>query len=187
LKSNFYYSLKPHHRIELNNRLIDGGWANYDEVQEWLKSIGCEIIRNALTRYGAKHRAAFEERQQADEYRRACGDELADEIEVNAKNLTATAQRASQYLADVIERQLKELSERELVTPMEVMQAANTLSKLVSSIGTLNTSFVVQKKLADEIKAKMEAKLDAMQQGGQLNGIDEDFMRRMRTEVLGMG
>jgi hypothetical protein len=187
LKTNFYYSLKPNHRIELNNRLIDSGWSDYAGHREWLRSIGCEIAMSALTKYGASHRATFEERQQAEEYRRACGDELADQIEVNAKNLTATAQRASQYLADVIERQLKELSERELATPFEVLQAANTLSKLVSAIGTLNTSFVVQKKLADEVKAKLEAKLDAMQEGGQLQGVDEDFMRRMRTEVLGMG
>lgn len=142
---------------------------------------------SALGKYGVSHRTTFEERQQAEEYRRACGDELADEIEVNAKNLTATAQRASQYLADVIERQLKELSERELASPYEVLQAANTLSKLVSSIGTLNTSFLTQKKLADEVKAKIEAKIEAMQEDGQLQGVDEEFMRRMRTEVLGMG
>jgi ABC-type phosphate/phosphonate transport system substrate-binding protein len=186
LKANFYYLLKPHHRIELNNRLIDSGWSDYAGHREWLKSIDCEIAMSALGKYGASHRATFEERQQAEEYRRACGDELADQIEVNAKNLTATAQRASQYLADVIERQLKELSERELATPFEVSQAANTLSKLVSAIGTLNTSFVVQKKLADEIKAKLEARLDAMQSGDEKQGITLEFMNRIRTEVLGL-
>lgn len=179
MKTNFYYSLKPHHRIEFNNRLIDSGWTDYDGHREWLKSIGCDIVKSSIVKYGISHRATFEERQRAEEYRRACGDELADEIEVNAKNLTATAQRASQYLADVIERQLKELSERELVTPMEVMQAANTLNKLVSSIGTLNTSFVVQKKLADEVRAKMEAKLDAMG-GDAKTGITQEFLDEMR-------
>lgn len=183
MKTNFYYSLKPQHRIELNNRLIDSGWSDYDGHREWLKSIGCDIVKSALTKYGASHRATFEERQQAEEYRRACGDELVDQIEVNAKNLTATAQRASQYLADVIEKQLRELSEREIVTPMELSQAANTLSKLVSSIGTLNTSFVVQKKLADEVKAKMEAKLDAMG-GEEKSGITQAFLDDIRTNIL---
>jgi hypothetical protein len=185
LKTNFYYSLKPHHRIEFNNRLIDSGWTDYDGHRDWLKSIGCDIVKSSIVKYGISHRATFEERQQAEEYRRACGDELADQIEVNAKNLTATAQRASQYLADVIERQLKELSERELATPFEVSQAANTLSKLVSAIGTLNTSFVVQKKLSDDIKAKLEAKLDAMG-GEEKSGITVEWMNRIRSEVLGM-
>ena len=186
MKKSFYASLSPTDREELDRRLIDSGFADYSEHQQWLESIGCTISKTQLLQYGNKYQAKLETLKLQSDYRRAYGDELADDIESNAVNLIATAQRASQHMANVLERRMREYDEADEPVPPDLLNAANSLSKVVGAIGVLNNTQVVARKFAAELKAKQEAKLSELQSEGESRGIDAEFMRKIRTEILGI-
>lgn len=184
MKKSFYASLKPEHRAELDRRLIDSGWTGYDDHLEWLKSIGSQPSTTVLRAYAEKYRTKLEDLKLQNDYRRAFQEEINDDIQVNAVNLIATAQRATQFLLDRVETRMKSLDDK--VGDHQLAMAANTLSKVVGSIGTLNSSQVVNQKYLDEKRAKQEAKFEALAVEGQASGISPEFMERMRKEVLGM-
>ena len=120
------------------------------------------------------------------DYKRAYGDELASDVEVGAVSLIATAQRASQHMANVLERRMREYDEADEPVPPDLLNAANSLSKVVGAIGVLNNTQVVARKFAAELKAKQEAKLNELASEGESRGIDAEFMRKIRTEILGI-
>jgi Protein of unknown function (DUF3486) len=182
VKKSFYASLKPEQRAELDRRLIDSGWTGFDEHLSWLKSIGSEASKTVLIKYAEKYRAKLEDLKLQDDYRRAYQQEINDDIQVNAVNLIATAQRATQFLLDRVETRMKSLDDE--VGDHQLAMAANTLSKVVGSIGTLNSSQVVNQKYLDEKRTKQEAKFEALAAEGQSAGISPEFMERMRKEVL---
>jgi hypothetical protein len=184
VKKSFYASLKPEHRAELDRRLIDSGWTGYQEHIEWLKSIGSEVNRTTLTNYADKYRKKLEELKLQNDYRRAFQEEINDDIQVNAVNLIATAQRATQYLVDRLETRMKNLDDE--AGDSQLAMAANTLNKVVGSIGTLNNSQVVNRKYLDEIRSKQEARMNELQTEATAQGISPEFMSRMKREVLGM-
>ena len=184
MKKSFYASLKPEQRAELDRRLIDSGWTGYDEHIDWLKSIGSEASKTVLIKYAEKYRAKLEDLKLQDDYRRAYQQEINDDIQVNSVNLIATAQRATQFLLDRVETRMKNLNDE--VKDYELAVAANTLSKVVGSIGTLNSSQVVNQKYLDEKRAKQEARMNDLQAEAVAQGISPEFMERMKREVLGM-
>lgn len=186
MRKSFSASLKAEHRSELHNRLIDSGFTDYDLHLEWLRSVtDSPPSKNSLIIYGGKLKDQLEHLRLQEDYRRAYQQELNDDIQVNSVNLIATAQRATQFLLDRVETRMKNLDDE--CGDSQLAIAANTLSKVVSSIGTLNSSQVVNQKYLDEKRAKQEAKFNELAAEGQSRGIDEEFMRRMRVEVLGMG
>jgi hypothetical protein len=184
VKKSFYASLKPEQRAELDRRLIDSGWTGYDDHLEWLKSIGSEVTRTGLLKYADKYRTKLEDLKLQNDYRRAFQEEINDDIQVNSVNLIATAQRATQFLADRLETRMKNLTDE--VGDNQLAMAANTLSKVVQSIGTLNNSQVVNRKYLDDIREKQAAKFAELEADGQARGIDATFMERMKREILGM-
>lgn len=186
MKRSFYASLSADNRSELDRKLIDGGWSGYAQIREWLATQGCAVSETVVKRYGDRHRARLESAKFESDYRRAYGDELASEIEAGSVSLIATAQRASQHMANVLERKMREYDESGIPVPQDLLNAATALSKTVSAIGALNNTQVVARKFAAELKAKQEAKLSELQADGAKQGITIEFMNRIRTEVLGL-
>lgn len=186
MKRSFYAELSGNNRSELDRRLIDSNYSGYADLQVWLASEGCETSETAIKTHAEKLRTKLEAMKLQNDYRRAYGDELADDIEVNAVGLIATAQRAAQHLSNVVERKMKEVEGLGEVGGFELAQASNTFSKVVSAIGILNNTQVVARKYAAEVKAKQEAKLNELQSEGESRGIDAEFMRKIRTEILGI-
>ena len=186
MKRSFYASLSATNRSELDKRLIDNYYSEYAKIQAWLTSEGCEVSEKTIGNHAEKLRDKLETLKLQNDYRRAYGDELADDIESNAVNLIATAQRASQHMANVLERRMREYDEADEPVPPDLLNAANSLSKVVGAIGVLNNTQVVARKFAAELKAKQEAKLSELASEGESRGIDAEFMRKIRTEILGI-
>lgn len=182
MKRSFYASLKPEHRAELDRRLIDSGWTGYEEHLKWLKSVGSVPSLTVLKIYAEKYRKKLEDLKLQDDYRRAYQQEINDDIQVNSVNLIATAQRATQFLLDRVETRMKSLDDE--VGDHQLAMAANTLSKVVGSIGTLNSSQVVNQKYLDEKRAKQEAALAEL--GESKPGITQEFLDEIRTKILRM-
>ncbi len=76
MKRSFYYSLSPEHQRELDRRLVESGFADYGEHQQWLASIGCTISKTQLSIYGAKFRDRFEDAEIQRGYERLYGEKL---------------------------------------------------------------------------------------------------------------
>lgn len=181
MKKSFYSSLKPHNRAELDKRLIDSGFADYDDHLQWLESIGCTTSKTQLSQYGAKYKAKLEDLKIQNDYRTAYGEELNSDIETNALSLLSSAQTALLGLMMQINARVRKLTDD---SSMEELTAILTLAtKASTAIASLNSSQVIQKKLADELKAKLEAKLIEIGDE-QRSGITQEFLDDIRTNIL---
>lgn len=186
MKRSFYAELSGDNRSELDRRLIDGNYSEYQEIKAWLESEGCETSQTAIKTHAEKLRTKLEAMKLENNYRRAYGDEMASDIEAGAVSLIATAQRASQHLANVLERKMREYDESNIPIPQDLLSAATSLSKAVGAIAAINNTQLVARKYAAELKAKQEAKLSELASEGESRGIDAEFMRKIRTEILGI-
>ena len=52
--AGFVYSLPTEVREELINRLISNGFSQYEDLSEWLKSLGYNIGKSAVHRFGSQ-------------------------------------------------------------------------------------------------------------------------------------
>lgn len=184
MKRSFYAELSGNNRSELDKRIIDGGWSDYADIRTWLATEGCETSETALKVHAEKLRDKLETLKLQNDYRRAYGEEISADIELNSVNLIASAQRVSQILIDVLETRFKLLGED--TSDPELAIVTNIMNKAISSIGILNNTQVVASKHQAEIRAKQEAKLSELASEGESRGIDAEFMRKIRTEILGI-
>lgn len=184
MKRSFYAELSADNRSELDRRLIDSSYSGYADIQAWLASEGCEVSEKTIGNHAEKLRDKLETLKLQNDYRRAYGEEISADIELNSVNLISSAQRVSQILIDVLETRFKRLTED--TNDPELAIVTNILNKAISSIGTLNNTQVVASKHQAEIRAKQEAKLSELQSEGESRGIDAEFMRKIRTEILGI-
>ena len=176
MKRSFYATLPAAVRTELDNRLIDNGYSGYTEIKEWLATEGCEVSEQTILKHAEKLRSRLEDLKLQNDYRRAYGEEISDDIQVNAVNLIATAQRVVQILIDRLETRVIKLQDND-ASDTELAIVTNLINKAVSSIGTLNNTQVVASKYLDDARAKQEAKFAELQLEGQSRGIDSPLSR----------
>jgi Protein of unknown function (DUF3486) len=181
VKKSFYASLKPADRAELDRRLIDSGFADYDDHLMWLKSLDCIVSKTVLSKYGDRYRDKLEAIKLQHDYRRAYGEELSDEIEVNANALIAISQQLMLGLLERLQKKASLLSEDADLGSIAVL--LSIAGKAVTAVGTLNSSQAVQKKMLEALREKQEAKLDAMG-GDEKSGITQAFLDDIRTNIL---
>ncbi len=177
MKKSFYASLKPSDRAELDRRLIDSGFADYDEHLQWLKSIDCIVSKTVLSKYGDRYREKLDAIKLQHDYRRAYGEELSNEIEVNANALIAISQQLMLGLLERLQKKASDLDEDADLGSIAVL--LSIAGKAVTAVGTLNSSQAVQKKMLEALREKQEAKLEALG-GNEKLGITQEFMDEMK-------
>ncbi len=156
-------------RDELNERLISGGFAHYQELAEWLAEEGYEISRSAIHRYGYKFKNRLEALKHVTEQSRVIAEHIGDDANLVGDALTRLIQE--KLFGIVIN----------LDDPGEM-----NLPSLVRAIADLNRSSVTIKKYSAEVREKLAVKLTALEseskQGGKL---DPETLRRVREEIYG--
>lgn len=169
--------LPPEVRERLERRLIELGFSGYtalcDELNEWLIEAGAPpTSRSALQRFGAR----FEERAAA----------LKRSTEI-ARAIAAEAGDDEGALNDAVIR-LTQQKLFEVVMDLQVDPEDFDLSSLAKSIRDLSRASVEQKKHQLQVRAKVEAKLEALEAASKSKkpGLDPETLRRVREEIYGV-
>ena len=165
--------LPPEVRTELEQKLIENGFANYADLHDWLTSKGISFGLSTIKRFGKR----FEERcemvrlatQQADMMRQHFGD---DEQAMSEASL----QMAQSLMFNLM------LERGEELTPKEISMITRALSD------TTRASVAVKKYQA-ELKKKIEEKLQALEKEknhGLSTGVDPATLKMVRETVYGL-
>ncbi|ATG73669.1 hypothetical protein AN401_07200 [Zobellella denitrificans] len=173
------YSLPPELREQLNERLVNSGFAGYEALSAWLAESGHNISKSAVHRYGEDLREEFEEAmgdvRKTTELARAMA---ADDTDESGHLLDATAR--------IVQDQLLRISIAMRKAEADPATAAKQLSSVTRALADIGRVSLGQKKWAREVRAEIlaeqRAKLDAMPNQG---GVTEETKQAIR-EALGI-
>ena len=182
MRRDFASNLGTALKAQLDKRLRESNFSDYEGHTAWLKENGHDIPKATLNRYGQKYQAQIKPLILHNDVMDAHSADTNDEITVNAHRLIISAQRVLINLVEEMENRPVD-SNVELV---EISYRINVMSKATSSIGVLNNSQVANRKYADELRVRMEAKLNEIGNESASGGVNAEFMKRIRTEVLGL-
>ena len=131
-------------RAELDQRIVEGGFANYRALAKWLHDNGYEIGKGAVHRHGEKLERRLDAIKRATEQARAIAEASPDdEAAMNDALIRLVQQINLDILLEV---------ESETVTP-------KMLEAISRSVATLARASVNQKKWMVEMRDKLNAKV----------------------------
>jgi len=162
-------SLPDSIKKELDKRLIDGGFAGYEALSEWLSEKGYEISKSALHRYGTEFEQRLAALKIATEQARAVVDAVGDEEgSMNEALIRLIQQEAFNVLVKLNEEDKNAI-----------------LPKLGIMVAKLSKASVDQKKWVQELKKKTERAAENVEK--KLTGVIEpETLKKIKEEIYGI-
>jgi len=162
-------------RDELQRRLHESGYGDYQEHADWLKEQGYEVSKSALHVYGAR----FEKKMEAWSF-------------VNGMIQKATEDSGGDVnaLGDVLLTMLQgELLEQ--VMALKVEPETVDLQSLVQMVVMLNKEKREQENFKEDFRKRVAARFAELEKETQDNGLagrtlDPTTLKRVREEIYGM-
>lgn len=159
-------------RKKLEQRLIKGGFAGYEDLSGWLAEQGFEISKSALHRYGQQ----FENRLQA--------------LKTATDQAKAIAQASKDDEGDMNEALIR-LVQTKTFKVLVAMEGADggeagpaiDLPKVGRMVAELARASISQKKWAEQMRAKVAKAADEF---ASRNGLSATQARDLRRELLGV-
>ncbi|WP_413190171.1 DUF3486 family protein [Psychrobacter sp. AT9] len=171
--------LTPEHLELLKIRLEDSGFQNYQELTGWLTTLGYEISKSSVHRFGKKH----EQKMQAVSLSTQAAIYMAERNPDDAGALSSTVitMMQSEFFNALV--QLQSLDDGEDANPMERMAA---LSKISKGIAELGKASINQKKHQIEVRDKTQAAADKVEQLANKGGLTGKTVQEIRKAILGI-
>lgn len=157
-------------RTELDRRLVASGFGGYEALSAWLGEQGLEISKSSLHRYGSAFEKKLGALRIASQQAKAIAEAVGDDQNAMGEALVNLAQ----------EKAFNVLME------MDIDPEGQDFSKLTRSIAELNRAAVQQKKFAEEVRAKVEAKFKSLEEGATAKGLDAETLRQVRESIYGL-
>ncbi len=154
-------------RTELEKRLLRGGFAGYVALADWLGEQGYQIGKSAVHRYGQ----AFARRMSA--------------LKIATDQAKALAEESSDDEGAMNEALIRLVQTRtfEILIALDEDAKSADLAKIGRMVADLARSSIGQKKWAETVRNKLQAKLDAYAGRSGLSGQQAEDLRR---ELLGV-
>lgn len=182
-KATKYDLLPGHLKSELDRRIIESGYGDYKEHSEWLKSEGFDLNYNTLADRGKKIRAEIAAMSSARNFAIAYGHAVGEDEQAVPRMINALAQDALYQVAARIHKQACDLPQDDDGAVWSLLKQLNMLTK---SLADTSRSDVMVSKYTAEIKAAQAAKLAELTAEGQELGVNEEYLKRLETEWLGL-
>lgn len=167
------YMLPKRLREQLERKLVDGGFSNYRELEDWLAGQGYRISRSGLNRFGQEYERKVQAVALATNQARAL--QLAAPDRENAMN---------DALARLVQERLFSL----LVESHSL--ADDDLPRIARAIADLGRSSISQKRWREEIAERLErARRAADSQLGEVAaraGLSAETAEQIRSILLGI-
>ena len=167
--------LPPEIKAELDKRLIEGSFANYEEEAEWLngklQDAGLEmtISRSAVHRYGQEFEAKCEAIKVATEQAKAIVGVVGDD----EGNMNEALIRLIQQLSF------------DILIKNEDADIASLLPKMGVMVAKLSKASVDQKKWAADVKKKTAQAVENIEQKTKKR-MDPDLLKIVKEEIYGI-
>ncbi|MDC8804228.1 DUF3486 family protein [Halomonas pacifica] len=172
------YDLPPELREELNERLVNSGFAGYEDLAEWLEASGHKISKSSIHRYGEDLKEEFEEAmgdvRKTTELARAMAAQDDDE---SGALIDATAR--------IVQDQLLRISIAMRKAEADPAVAAKQLGSVTRALAEIGRVSLGQKKWAKELR--LEAAQDAADKAeaaGRAQGLSSDGVAALRAAIL---
>ena len=158
-------------REELNRRLIDSGFSNYEEHSAWLAERGYEIKKSSVHRYGGTFEERINSLKLVTEQARAIVSETPDDDNaVNDSLIRLCQEKAFMLLRD-----------------LEIDPDTVDLPKLMRAIADMGRASVQQKKWAAEArKLALDEAAKTVEKVAKAEGLSDETIDLFRKKILGI-
>lgn len=158
-------------RRQLHAKLVDSGFAGYDALVEWLQSLGYEISRSAVHRYGQ----TFEERLHL--------------VRVSSEQARAVVEAAPDLEGAMSDALIRLVQDRLFTVLVEINQDPKTikdLPKIARAVADLSRSTVNLRKYQTEVRKRADDAAKAVEAIGKTGGITPELIARIQQEIYGI-
>lgn len=163
-------SLPKNVREALDEKLVEEGFQNYEELAEWLAGQGYDISKSSVHRYGQE----FEDRLEALRIATA-----------QAKEITEQVGDDEGALGDALTAVVQEKAFG-LLTSMEMEEQEVEFTSLMNAIARLQKASVQQKKFMQEMREKAQQAAEEAEEIAREGGLSEDGAEKIRAKILGI-
>lgn len=165
-------------RLELEKRLVSGGFAGYEPLSAWLSEQGYELSKSSIHRYGQTLERRLSAIKASTQAAQLIADAAPDEEDARSAAVISLVQ------TDLFEALLA-LQEADGAEPQERVKL---LSQAARSIADVSRSSITNKRWAMETRERLKGKLDALDAAAKrpASGLDPDTLRRVREEIYGI-
>ena len=163
-------SLPKDVREALDEKLVEEGFQNYEELAEWLAGQGYDISKSSVHRYGQE----FEDRLEALRIATA-----------QAKEITEQVGDDEGALGDALTAVVQEKAFG-LLTSMEMEEQEVEFTSLMNAIARLQKASVQQKKFMQEMREKAQKAAEEAEEIARDGGLSEEGAEKIRAKILGI-
>lgn len=164
-------SLPEAAKTELDRRLVQSGFANYQGLSDWLAEQGFEISKSSIHRYGQEFEAKLSALKVATQQAQAISEAVGDDENALGDALVRLAQeKAFQVLMQLNAEDVQKID----------------LVKMSRAIADLNRSAVQQKKWMGEVKAKVAEVANEVGKEVRDRGMSDSLAEQLVQKVLGI-
>jgi len=155
---------------ELNERLVKGRFAGYDELAKWLKANGFEISRSALHRYGQK----FEDKIGA---LKLATDQAKAVVDASPDDEGAMNEALMRLIQEKLFSILMDLN----INPKKI-----NIASLVRAVAEFTRANVAHRKYREHVREKAKAAVASIEKIAKKGGLSKNAVAEIRREILGI-
>ena len=163
-------SLPKNVREALDEKLVEEGFQNYEDLADWLAEQGYDISKSSVHRYGQE----FEDRLEALRIATA-----------QAKEITEQVGDDEGALGDALTAVVQEKAFG-LLTSMEMEEQEVEFTSLMNAIARLQKASVQQKKFMQEMREKAQQAAEEAEEIARDGGLSEEGAEKIRAKILGI-
>lgn len=155
----------------LDKALVEGNFSGYEALSETLRQKGFSISKSSIHRYGKDFASNLAALKLATEQAKVIVESSSDEEGSMNEALIRLVQHKS----------------FQLLTKLET-DDSKALANIGHMVSALSKSSVAVKKYAAEVKGKIKAKLESLEENSGTGGskLDVETIRRVREEIYGL-
>lgn len=157
-------------KTQLNQKLVEQAFSRYEDLSEWLDTIGYEISKSAIHRYGKEFKSQLEAIKLATEQAKAIAEVCDDDANL---------------LGDALNR----LAQQKAFRVLQEVEPADDVdfTRLVSAIATLNRSSSDGKKFKTQMQKQAKKTAEEVEKVAQDGGLSADTISAIKSKILGIG
>lgn len=158
-------------RQALDQRLIQGGFSGYVELEAWLKAQGYEVGKSSIHRYGSQMERRLADLRRSTEEARALVAAAPDDTDAMAR---ATMQMLQQRLFGL-------LRDMDDIDPKSV-----DIAKIAKAMAPLVRASIAQQQFMREVAERAQHAAEAADRIARTGGLSADSAAEIRRTILGI-
>lgn len=167
------FDLPQELREELETRMVEAGFGDYQALSDWLKDHGHDVSRSSLQRHGATFERQLVLVKQAAEQSKALVEAIGDDAgSLSDANLSLIQTNSMNMLFEIQANGGK-----------VDLKTLKTLGHMIADVARATTS---QKKWANELRNELEKRARQAETVAKKKGLTADDWEAIRAEFLGV-